>query len=118
MQPLPECPGCGAVARPNILMFGDFGWHSARTDRQMHQMREWLGTLRGAKLTIIEFGAGRGVPTVRRVCEDVARNCNGTLIRINTREAEVPGGHISLPMGALKAIDLIDGRLGGAGEGR
>ena len=117
VAPLPECPGCGAVARPNILMFGDFDWHSTRTDRQMHRMREWLGTLRGARLTIIEFGAGRGVPTVRRVCEDVARNCNGTLIRINTREAEVPGGHISLPMGALEALELLDARLGGAGEG-
>ena len=97
-----ECPRCGAVARPNILMFGDFGWNSTRTDGQMRRMREWLGTLRGAKLTIIEFGAGRAVPTVRRVCEDVARNCDGTLIRINTREAEVPAGHISLPMGGSR----------------
>ena len=22
----PPCPHCGALARPNILMFGDFGW--------------------------------------------------------------------------------------------
>src|SRR5262249_43215679 len=24
--PLPSCPGCGALARPNILMFGDLDW--------------------------------------------------------------------------------------------
>ena len=31
--PLPSCPHCGAVARPNILMFGDGGWHPHRTGR-------------------------------------------------------------------------------------
>ena len=116
VTPLPECPGCGAVARPNILMFGDFEWHSARTDRQMRRMREWLGALASPRLAIIECGAGRGVPTVRMVCEDVARTCNGTLIRINCREAEVPTGHISLPLGA-RALEWLDARLGGAGEG-
>jgi len=28
----PHCPRCGATARPNILMFGDWGWDSRRTD--------------------------------------------------------------------------------------
>jgi NAD-dependent SIR2 family protein deacetylase len=117
VTPLPECPGCGAVARPNILMFGDFDWCSTRTDGQMRRMSEWLGALESARLTIIECGAGRGVPTVRRVCEDIARKCNGTLVRINTREAEVTSGHVSLPLGALEALELLDGRLGRAGEG-
>ena len=26
IEPLPACPGCGALARPNILMFGDGVW--------------------------------------------------------------------------------------------
>ena len=25
-SPLPQCPKCGDLARPNILMFGDWGW--------------------------------------------------------------------------------------------
>ena len=37
-------------------------------------------------------------------CEEVARKYDGTLIRINTREAEVPAGHISLPLGALAGL--------------
>ena len=53
---------------------------------------------------IVELGAGQAVPTVRMTCEDLARRCRGTLIRINPREPEVPPGHISLPMGALAAI--------------
>ena len=47
---LPECPRCGALARPNILMFGDFGWKSTRTDAQMRRLGSWLGALGGAKL--------------------------------------------------------------------
>jgi NAD-dependent SIR2 family protein deacetylase len=117
VSPLPECPRCGAMARPNILMFGDFGWISVRTDAQRRRMRDWLGALEGATLAIVECGAGRAVPTVRMMCEDIARKHRGVLIRINTREAEVPDGHISLPMGALEAIEAIDVRLVGAGEG-
>src|SRR5262249_16202835 len=29
-EPLPACPKCGALARPNILMFGDWGWDDTR----------------------------------------------------------------------------------------
>jgi NAD-dependent SIR2 family protein deacetylase len=114
--PLPECPRCGALARPNILMFGDYEWISVRTDAQRRRMRDWLGALEGAKLAIVECGAGQAVPTVRMMCEDIARKFGGTLIRINTRESEVPAGHIALPLGALEAIEAIDARLGRVGE--
>jgi NAD-dependent SIR2 family protein deacetylase len=110
VNPLPECPGCGALARPNILMFGDFEWSSVRTDAQMRRMRAWLGAVEVANLVILEFGAGQAIPTVRRTCEDIAQKYGGTLIRINTREAEVPAGHISLPLGALAALTALDAR--------
>jgi NAD-dependent SIR2 family protein deacetylase len=109
---LPECPQCGALARPNILMFGDFEWLSARTDDQMRRLSLWLGRLDGAKLAIIECGAGQGVPTVRLTCQRIAKEYGGTLIRINTREPEVPPGHMSLSLGALAALRAIDERLG------
>ena len=89
-------------------MFGDCEWESARTDAQMRRMRSWLGTLGGAKLVVIECGAGRAVPTVRLACQRIATEYGGTLIRINTREAEVPPGHVSLPLGALAALEAID----------
>lgn len=111
---LPECPRCRALARPNILMFGDFDWNSTSTDAQMRRMRSWLSNLDGAKLVIVECGAGQAIPTVRRTCEQVAREYGGTLIRINIREPEVPPGHLSLPMGALAALRAIDERLGQA----
>src|SRR5262249_48246058 len=39
--PLPMCPGCGKLARPNVLMFNDWQWESARTDEQAHRLESW-----------------------------------------------------------------------------
>ncbi|MGO9465209.1 MAG: SIR2 family NAD-dependent protein deacylase [Isosphaeraceae bacterium] len=115
IRPLPVCPNCGAVARPNILMFGDWGWDSARADTQHRNMAEWLDSLSGVRLAVVECGAGQAIPTVRSTCERVARLCEGTLIRINPREADVPRGQISLPMGALAGLRLLDERIEGVG---
>jgi NAD-dependent SIR2 family protein deacetylase len=111
IPPLPACPCCGALARPNILMFGDWGWDSTRTENQMRRLRSWVESLDGAPLVVIECGAGQAVPTVRLTCEQVARQCNGTLIRINPREPDVPAGHVALPAGALAALRALDERL-------
>jgi NAD-dependent SIR2 family protein deacetylase len=108
---LPVCPTCGSLARPNILMFNDLGWHSTRTEAQMHSLGFWLSTLGGAKLVVVECGAGRAIPTVRLTCEEITERYGATLIRINTREPQVPPGHISLPLGALPALAAIDERI-------
>jgi NAD-dependent SIR2 family protein deacetylase len=66
-DPLPSCPFCGAMARPNILMFGDYGWEYARTDGQRERLVKWMDTIEeeGGRLVIVEMGAGTAVPTVR-----------------------------------------------------
>ena len=106
---LPLCEYCDAVARPNILMFGDWGWQSQRTDDQEMRMRMWLQDIanKGHKLVIIESGAGEAVPTVRYTSEGVARELGGTLIRINPRDFDVPRGHIGLPYGGMEGIRLV-----------
>jgi NAD-dependent SIR2 family protein deacetylase len=116
LRPLPACPACGTLARPNILMFGDWGWDSSRTDAQQKNMTAWLRAIGGGSLVILELGAGQAVPTVRATCEDIARRYRGTLIRINPREPDVPAGHISLPMGALSTLRTLDARLGTRGD--
>ena len=68
-------------------------------------------SLDGAKLVVIECGAGQAIPTVRLTCEEIAERYGGTLIRINTREPEVPAGHVSIPLGALAALEAIDERI-------
>ncbi len=106
-EPLPACPFCGAMARPNILMFGDYGWEYARTDGQRERLSIWLGKLEAedAKLAIVEMGAGTVVPTVRNTSDQIAQKFGIPLIRINPRESF--GAAIELPMGAVEALSYI-----------
>lgn len=109
-EPLPRCPRCGALARPNILMFGDWAWLGGRSDAQGRRLAHWLEEVERAslRLTVLEFGAGHAVPTVRRMSETAALRLDATLIRINPRDFEVPAGeHISLPMGAAAAMTAL-----------
>jgi len=107
LDPLPGCPICAAMARPNILMFGDWMWESHRTDAQSKNLQTWLAELeeKGAKLAIVEMGAGTAVPTVRHTSEQIAARFDVPLIRINPRESF--GAQIELPMGALEALDQM-----------
>ena len=107
LDPLPGCPFCGAMARPNILMFGDYGWEYARTDGQRERLEKWLNRLEeeGAKPAIVEMGAGTAVPTVRHTSEQIAARFAVPLIRINPRESF--GAEIELPTGALEALSNI-----------
>ncbi len=111
LEPLPRCPRCGAIARPNILMFGDWDWDGRRTSEQQQRMNRWFQEIRGARLVTVECGSGRAIATVRRFCEDSARY-NGVLIRINPREADVPAGQIGIAAGALETLRAIDTFLG------
>jgi NAD-dependent SIR2 family protein deacetylase len=111
LPPLPACPRCQSLARPNVLMFGDGQWDPTRSDAQRQRLRSWLRSLAGARLVVLECGAGTAVPTVRIACEDLTRQLAGTLIRINPREPDVPPGQISLPMPALEALQALQERL-------
>jgi len=101
---LPLCPACRGVARPNILMFGDWGWISARTDSQQASFREWLGNIDRTRLVVVECGAGTAISTVRSTCE----RAGGTLVRINPREPQIRGEGLSLAIGAAEALERID----------
>ena len=109
LEPLPKCRNCFEIARPNILMFGDWEWISDRTDDQIYLYERWLSSVEknGYRLVIVEIGAGTGVPTVRLQSQRIAERFGATLIRINPREYEVPYGHISIPMGGLEGIKKI-----------
>lgn len=108
-EPLPRCTDCGSIARPNILMFGDWSWLSSRTDMQGNSFHSWLQNIRTnkIKLAIVEIGAGQAVPTVRMKSEYVANSFNGTLIRINPRDFHTPSGHLSIPLGSSEGINRI-----------
>jgi len=105
-EPLPRCRKCSALARPNILMFDDWKWHTSRSDAQQQRFFSWLDELikSSAKLVVVELGAGKAVPTARLTSERMCQKTGATLIRINPREADVPPGQIGLPCGAAEGI--------------
>jgi NAD-dependent SIR2 family protein deacetylase len=113
-RPLPTCRACGALARPNIVLYGDDGFDSTRADDQFFHLKRWVNTLKDRRVVVIECGAGMTIPTVRDFCEDTARNLGATLVRINTSEPWAPDGAISLAMGAREALERIDYLVDGA----
>jgi NAD-dependent SIR2 family protein deacetylase len=122
-SPLPHCRRCARIARPNILMFGDWSWVARRTSAQEDELAEWLHevAVEGSRLAVVELGAGRAIPTVRMRAEHLAASIGGrrgraaaSLIRINPdpADAAVPGGAgVSLTATALAALTAIDARL-------
>ena len=112
--PLPSCPRCGLLARPNVLMFGDAGWLPGRTGAQERRYAAWLRGVPSDGLTAVEVGAGTAVATVRRECERRA----GRLVRINPRDAAVPPGGVALRDGALAALRRVDAALRGLNRAR
>jgi NAD-dependent SIR2 family protein deacetylase len=109
--PLPECPRCGALARPNVLMFNDWHWIPHRCSEQESRFENWLSSVVGARLVIVELGAGTAVPTVRMTSERLASQRDSMLVRINPREPQVPHGQIGLEANALEALEAIDSLL-------
>jgi NAD-dependent SIR2 family protein deacetylase len=109
---LPACPSCGGLARPNVLMFGDWAWDSSRTSAQESRLESWRRAIRSrSRLVVVECGAGTAVPTVRAFSERLMRAHGATLVRINLREAHVPRGAIAIAMGAREALGEIDARI-------
>lgn len=99
---LPACPACGGLARPNILMFGDWDWDGSATERQMAKLDAWLTTV--GKPIVMEIGAGTAIPTVRRYGESLG--C--PLIRINPTEDQVDKKRgVGIPLGALEGITKL-----------
>ena len=102
----PRCPHCGGIARPNILMFGDWGWIARRTEVQEAALVAWLERVR--RPVVIELGAGENVPTVRRFAESIS----GRLARINPQsERTILAGAVHLRCGALEGIAAIHSAL-------
>ncbi|NKQ40354.1 MAG: NAD-dependent deacetylase [Sulfurovum sp.] len=103
---IPLCPNCDSVARPNILMFGDWGWDNSRAQRQSQQLEYFLKQLQytGSSLVIVEIGAGEHIPTVRHFSEETARATSSFVVRINPRDY-----HIDKDLGVGITVGGLDG---------
>ena len=111
-HPLPRCPGCGEISRPNILMFGDWSWLPDRTHIQEHEFDRFMSRNARRHIAVIEMGAGSAIPTIRATSERIGWNFeHATVIRINPREPEIKAPHISMPCGALEGLRSMDALL-------
>ncbi|MGW8312206.1 MAG: SIR2 family NAD-dependent protein deacylase [Desulfuromonadales bacterium] len=107
-QHVPLCRHCRYPARPNILMFGDYSWLPDRTHAQEMRFESFLAQHQHEAIVVIEMGAGTAIPTIRYMSERIGHRSGATVIRINPREPHIPGGHISLPCGALEGLTGIE----------
>lgn len=111
LTPMPRCPRCGGLARPAILMFGDWDWIEARTREQERRLAGWLRSVE--RPVVVEVGAGSTVATVRAFVQSL----DAPLIRINPRESQVPHRRdVGLAVGAREGIAAMVLALAG-GEG-
>jgi len=105
---LPRCPDCGALARPNVLMFNDGAWVDVVAREQEQRFDEWLAGVRGRRVVVIECGAGTAIATMRRLGERLAERSLATLVRINPAAEEGDETALVLQLPALQALTLID----------
>lgn len=106
---LPRCPRCGALARPNVLMFDDWAWIDGQAQRR-RDLDRWLATT--SRPLVLEIGAGTAVHTVRHFAQHVVRNFGGRLVRINPRESAVLNERgVGVALGALDALQGIASAL-------
>ena len=112
LDPLPQCPHCRGIARPNILMFDDWNWLAARSNEQASRLSGWLAEIRQQRysLVIIESGAGMAIPSVRHFSESTAVAHQALLIRINPLDHLASPSGLSLPLGAAEGIRRILGQ--------
>ena len=98
----------GRLLRPNILMFGDWGWDSTRTEKQYTRMENFLKGKDLSKVAVIEVGAGTSIPSVRMMGRRFQNN-GATLVRINPREPQ--DGCYTIALGGLEALEKLEPML-------
>ncbi len=103
----PMCPKCRRVARPNILMFGDYAWLHHRSALQEDHFDHFLGQHQNTAVVVIEIGAGTAVPTIRNLTERLGRQPETRVLRVNPREPQIRGNHFSFAGGAVAILSAL-----------
>jgi NAD-dependent SIR2 family protein deacetylase len=112
--PLPKCPQCDGLARPNVMLLRDEKWDSLRAVEQEDRLNEWLADVRaarGRKLIVVECGVDASSKTMRTKGERIAAAMEATLVRIHPCDARAPRGHVGVELGVGEAIEAIDREL-------
>lgn len=107
----PCCPQCRRVARPNILMFGDYAWLHQRTAQQEERFDRFLKRYQDGAMVVIEIGAGTAIPTIRHLSERLGQHAGTSVLRINPREPQIQGKHFSFGGGAVETLSTLQHTL-------
>lgn len=107
----PFCAKCQCVARPNILMFGDYAWLHQRSALQEEHFDRFLKQHQGGAMVVVEIGAGTAIPTIRHLSERLGQRSGTSVLRINPREPQIQGGHFSFAGGAVETLSTLQNSL-------
>jgi len=105
---VPKCPNCGGDVYMNVRS-GAF-YISKPYESQLDKLNQWLTSVGGKKLLLLEIGVGFNTPGVIRAPFEhlfsQIRNC--TLVRINPKDAQGPEGTVSVQHGIEQVLsDLV-----------
>ncbi|MDO3387955.1 Sir2 family NAD-dependent protein deacetylase [Gilvimarinus sp. SDUM040013] len=97
----PLCPKCDELARPNVLMFNDWGAIHERAEQKHEAFERWSAIV--SNPIVIELGAGVNIPSVRRF----AATLEVPIVRINPQDHRISRPHAGLAFGALKGLTAL-----------
>ena len=84
-------------------MFGDWKWVDRAAQGQTSRLASWLHEVN--RLVVLEMGAGRALPTVRRFSE----RHGPRVVRVNPKECAIaPAVGIGIDEGALATLQALD----------
>ena len=112
-DPLPICPNCSSVSRPNIFMFGDtddsYIWEE--TQESARSFRKWRKENNQKKIVILEIGVGAD-GLRRHVKKYYHEFSSAFLIRINPEyDKSYSNEVLQVPLGAQNAFVFICSQL-------
>jgi len=112
--PLPHCPNCGLLARPNIQMFDDPNWETSRFEQQLENFHGWLEHAMAspeARLVVVETVDSPQFPSIWPFISHLLQETHATRIRILGPNSPVSDEAIELPFSSAEALELLEGRL-------
>lgn len=87
------------------MMFNDWYWLDSRTNVQQKRYNQWLDSIQGKQIVVVEIGAGDTIATIRYQARTLRQGYAQTLIQINPNPDKY--ADVVIKAGALSALSQI-----------